>query len=348
MNLLPRALQAKSPTSGALQVLDRIVGRNKRSLEQLCNTTAQIYETEDCNIGLIAKNMVVTIAHSGAPIQPLESKHSISLHTIRSGQSLVVTNLMRDKRFENNPFVKGEQHLRFYAGVPLKSTAHDVFGTIAICSRRARDFDIDKLRTLEIISHQVEDMINADFDRESAQPQMAVKPSVLTTAGAQLTRADGSPERRSATDFDDHKQHLPGSGICSKFDFLQSVDRAIEESLVRSRCAGIIAFSLRSRGRKLSVKQTIEFEQVIGNLVANHFRKTDVIGRVGPGQYALLAPLLHERQNLLALTARLCDYLKSQADAALLPEMRFHVRPVMYPIDGYDGEELLLSGFVDG
>ena len=56
-----------------------------------------------------------------------------------------------DERFENNPFVKGEPHIRFYAGVPLVVNGCAV-GALCVLGPEPRAFDPDVAGTLKRLS----------------------------------------------------------------------------------------------------------------------------------------------------------------------------------------------------
>jgi len=61
----------------------------------------------------------------------------------------VVEDASRDERFQSNPYVAGEPHLRFYAGIPLMTHSGLALGTIC-----ALDFHPRRIgyRELEIMS----------------------------------------------------------------------------------------------------------------------------------------------------------------------------------------------------
>ena len=63
---------------------------------------------------------------------------SFCAHTILSDQPLVVADARRDPRFADNPLVKQEPFVRFYAGVPLRSSGGNNVGTLCIADRKPR------------------------------------------------------------------------------------------------------------------------------------------------------------------------------------------------------------------
>jgi two-component sensor histidine kinase len=63
---------------------------------------------------------------------------SFCRHVIADDQPLVVPDATEDPRFQDNPLVTGEPHIRFYAGVPLRAYNGAVLGTLCIIDRKTR------------------------------------------------------------------------------------------------------------------------------------------------------------------------------------------------------------------
>lgn len=55
-------------------------------------------------------------------------------------EPLVVQDATRDPRFAEHPAVTGESHIRFYAGVPLRTREGHTIGTVCAIDRRPRSF----------------------------------------------------------------------------------------------------------------------------------------------------------------------------------------------------------------
>jgi diguanylate cyclase (GGDEF)-like protein len=67
---------------------------------------------------------------------------------IRNAAPLVVPDALADQRFFQNPFVLGEPHIRFYAGVPLSAPGGQIIGTLCAMDQAPRAFDAADLATL--------------------------------------------------------------------------------------------------------------------------------------------------------------------------------------------------------
>ena len=72
-------------------------------------------------------------------------------HAILGDDLLIIPDARGDVRFEDNPLVVGEPHIRFYAGCPLRAPNGHKVGTLCIIDREPRSFereDLDALRDL--------------------------------------------------------------------------------------------------------------------------------------------------------------------------------------------------------
>ncbi len=68
---------------------------------------------------------------------------------------LVVRDTRHDARFAQSPLVAGEPHLRFYAGMPLRTADHHTIGTLWVGDTRKRRLSEQSRKALRILAHQV-------------------------------------------------------------------------------------------------------------------------------------------------------------------------------------------------
>lgn len=76
---------------------------------------------------------------------------------IRGNAPLHVIDASRDARYADNPLVSGEPHLRFYAGVPLRSPQGHAVGTLCCLDVEPRCLDSHQLEVLSDLAHIVVD-----------------------------------------------------------------------------------------------------------------------------------------------------------------------------------------------
>jgi diguanylate cyclase len=80
-------------------------------------------------------------------------------HAILSSEPLIIADTRDDPRFADNPFVLGEPHVRFYAGVPLRSRDGFNLGTLCLVDLRPRQLPPDQLATLIDLAQIVVDAL---------------------------------------------------------------------------------------------------------------------------------------------------------------------------------------------
>lgn len=125
-----------------------------------------------------------------------ETDRSISFcgHTILGSDIFEITNAARDARFSDNPLVKGDPHIRFYAGAPLMVDRYGV-GTLCIIDTRPRQLDNDQRRALRDLADVVEsELKKVDQVRQSEELARLSRVASQTTNGVIITDMEGRVE----------------------------------------------------------------------------------------------------------------------------------------------------------
>lgn len=68
------------------------------------------------------------------------------------GSALVVEDSLKDPRFVNNPFVTGEPHIRFYAGIPLRSEDGLPIGSLCVIDSKPQTISEAKISELQSLA----------------------------------------------------------------------------------------------------------------------------------------------------------------------------------------------------
>ena len=283
--------------------------------------------TVDIVAVLILKSNYFEIQHClGTHHQKIPLREAISAEVLRCGQPVVVTNLRRDVRFADNLFVVGDAHLRFYVGVPLRNDEGQIMGVLSLISRHADTFDAEKLQRLEICAQAVAKIVQSE-------------------TAAKAISAKSRFDRRSVTikpEWDITES------CCDVFEheaFLREVDHVVEMSLVRSRCAGLVGIEPRKSGRPPAERMLPAIEQKLVLALRPRLRRHDLIARLPQRRFAVLLPMLRYRADLDFVSHRIESLLAAETEMPELPGLEFNVTSVMYPIDGYGGDDLVASLF---
>jgi diguanylate cyclase (GGDEF)-like protein len=76
---------------------------------------------------------------------------------IKQEGALIVPDALCDPRFVDNPSVTGEPHIRFYAGIPLRTRDGYAIGTLCSIDRKPRTLESEELALLRDLAHMVMD-----------------------------------------------------------------------------------------------------------------------------------------------------------------------------------------------
>ena len=97
------------------------------------------------------------LSRTGLDAESMPRQISFCQHVLDAGETLVFEDLSADPRFDNNPLVHGDEHARFYAGVPLVTDEGVTLGTLCVIDRTARPGGLTPLQHqgLEVLAENV-------------------------------------------------------------------------------------------------------------------------------------------------------------------------------------------------
>lgn len=173
--------------------------------------------------------------------------------TIRQSDPLIVTDTHRDGRFADNPLVLGPPFLRFYAGIPLRSTEGQNIGTLCAMGPEPRAISAEEIAILSDLAGVV---------METLELRLLATTDGLT--GALSRRAFRDEGARLLALAQRHRHEV--SCIALDLDHFKSVNDG------HGHAAGdAVLFGAVAACRRL-------------------LRQTDLIGRVGGEEFAVLLP----------------------------------------------------------
>ncbi len=101
------------------------------SLDPVVQIAARMFDMPVSAVNMIGHEHVFFAASIGVGAVDMSRRVSFCAHAITQDEVLVVPDAARDPRFFDNPLVAANPHVRFYAGVPLRSP--DGFPLGALC-----------------------------------------------------------------------------------------------------------------------------------------------------------------------------------------------------------------------
>jgi signal transduction histidine kinase len=233
---------------------------------------------------------------------PLES--SICAHAILEHSFLEVPDTTLDKRFERNPLVTGEPHLRFYAGALLRTPDGLPLGTICVLDHKPRRLTHDQRDVLAALARQVMSQMElrralllADSVQRNARRLMAVAGHDLKQPLQVMVMTLDRLRSRLSTPKEEDRLR---SAIEAGMSMAEELDRLAKTSVLESDIAlpRRSAFPLAeifdsmvktwhvhadAKGLRLVVKRCTAqvvsdpgmLRTIIGNLVGNAIKYTD-------------------------------------------------------------------------
>ncbi|MEV8515578.1 GAF domain-containing protein [Dactylosporangium sp. NPDC051484] len=80
-------------------------------------------------------------------------------HAIMGRDLMVVPDATADARFADNPYVRADDGIRFYAGAPLLTTGGAALGTLCVVDHAPHRLDLDQMRALRALARQVTQLL---------------------------------------------------------------------------------------------------------------------------------------------------------------------------------------------
>lgn len=134
------------------QILDTMA---EQCLDDLVQLTSKICEAPVSIISLIDEKRSWFKSSHGVPRGEVDRKYSICSHAILQDEVFVVEDTLLDERFHDNPIVRGDLNVRFYAGAPLKTCDGFNLGTLCILDSKPRQFNDFQSHALAVLATQV-------------------------------------------------------------------------------------------------------------------------------------------------------------------------------------------------
>ncbi len=178
----------------------------------------------DCPIALVSlvdENRQWFKARVGLDASQTPRADAFCAHTIMGEDVLVVNDAANDPRFADNPLVKGDPDIRFYAGAPLTVSGGFAMGTLCVIDRKPRELDEAGRAVLADLAQMVVDAM--EHHRHAA-----------TLVQTHLELASAHEELRAISDAISHDVRTPLRQLGALLEMFESDHRAaLSEDAVR-------------------------------------------------------------------------------------------------------------------
>jgi signal transduction histidine kinase len=140
----------------AYQILDTAA---ERPFDDLARLASAICDAPIASVSLVDTCRQWFKAKIGLPLVEVPRDVAFGAHAILFDELFVVDDASDDPRFAENPFVRGEPYIRFYAGAPLRARGGEKLGTICVIDHIPRRLTAGQRESLLALRRQAEALL---------------------------------------------------------------------------------------------------------------------------------------------------------------------------------------------
>ncbi|MBJ7258175.1 MAG: PAS domain S-box protein [Chthoniobacterales bacterium] len=177
-----------------LQLLDTPA---EQEFDDITLLASFICDTPIALISLVDKDRQWFKSRIGLDVPQTPRDIAFCAYAILGDEMFEVQDAAADLRFADNPVVTGEPHLRFYAGIPLKTSDNQNVGTLCVIDREPRLLTIAQRAALKALGRQIMRLVElrkstrlqAELRRQLAA-ETALTSAIIENAGAAIISTD--------------------------------------------------------------------------------------------------------------------------------------------------------------
>jgi hypothetical protein len=156
----PETMKARIPPDEAkrlaaleeYQILD--TGR-EQSYDDITALAAHICKVPIAMVSLVDSHRQWFKSKVGMTLRETPRDIAFCAHTILEHDPLIIRDATKDRRFASNPLVRGEPHIRFYAGFPLVNPEGLALGTLCAIDRKTHQLTAEQEEAMLVLARQV-------------------------------------------------------------------------------------------------------------------------------------------------------------------------------------------------
>jgi diguanylate cyclase (GGDEF)-like protein/PAS domain S-box-containing protein len=144
----------------ALHTLEILDSPADASLDRITRLVARVLDVPIALVTLVDEERQWFKSRVGIQVQETSRDDAFCAHAILQDELMVVPDALRDERFVDNRLVTDSPNIRFYAGVPIRTSKGFAVGTLCAIDDRPRVLTEDQINTLndlaDIVSREIQ------------------------------------------------------------------------------------------------------------------------------------------------------------------------------------------------
>ncbi|MGI9605944.1 MAG: ATP-binding protein, partial [Acidimicrobiales bacterium] len=142
-------------------------------LDRIAELSACVFDMPLSCVSLVDASRLFLKAAHGVDATELGREPGMCVTTVETNQPRQVPDLLLDEVAATHPLVTGDPHVRFYAGIPLRSRDGYAIGTLCVLDQKPRQLDDMQMGCLSILADLV--VSRLDSLRQDAQRAAAAR-----------------------------------------------------------------------------------------------------------------------------------------------------------------------------
>ncbi len=184
---LPQDEDARIEELRGYQILDTAA---EPGYDDLVYVASQICRTPIALMSLIDSERQFLKSRVGLDVAETPRDVAFCSHAILKPEVMVVPDALSDERFTDNPLVRSDPNIRFYAGAPLVTPAGHAMGTLCVIDRVPRTLDESQRKALLALGRQVVVLLQLRLAKEAAEKASRTKGELLERLETERHRSE--------------------------------------------------------------------------------------------------------------------------------------------------------------
>lgn len=272
--LTPEQVMREAERLAALESLDMLDTPQDEGFDRFVRLIQEIFTVEIGLVSFMDAHRQWYKSCAGFSVSEVPREATFCQYVVASEEPMVVQDTTRDPVFSQHPAVTGEAHIRFYAGVPLKTKEGYIVGTICAIDRRTRSFSAQDLKILEELGGAVMDRL-------------------MLMQSAATDGLTGAMTRRAFRDEADRQLSIAARNAQGLSCIVFDVDHFKQVNDTRGHAAGDKVL------------------KVVADVCRQNLRAEDLFGRLGGEEFAVILPKI-DRDGAAAIAERLRATLEAE------------------------------------